>query len=319
MYRICVPGVRGLSRKVLNGKNTSEQSSVTDGETELAELVRLLLLMSQPNLKGLEVFDVPVVEVAFREDVGIIETSLVDRKIEDTGPLFLMSMTSRGRRTRRLNSGTSTSAGSESKVGVRDVEVSTISPDTSTTSADALAGLEQSLGASPTTSYAWPSGAQAPPSALLSRPSTSRSRPSTSRAVETQPQESEAVPSQAPVNPPALEPWQQPGNTRFVLHPIWDKEVLFIFYYKYRNHVTYIICCFQLWKVLCHSYAIQAYILVVFGCTIRLLDHSTSDRSGHVDDPDYQAKCDKASKNRVKGQGGEGPSKDMAGSRSFIE
>ncbi|KAI5680840.1 hypothetical protein M9H77_02067 [Catharanthus roseus] len=32
----------------------------------------------------------------------------------------------------------------------------------------------------------------------------------------------------------------------------------------------------------CCGYAIQAYILVAFGCTIRLLDHSTSASSGHV-------------------------------------
>ncbi|KAI5668576.1 hypothetical protein M9H77_18429 [Catharanthus roseus] len=39
-----------------------------------------------PKIKT-RVFDVPVVEVAFQEDIDIIETSLVDRRIEDIGPL----------------------------------------------------------------------------------------------------------------------------------------------------------------------------------------------------------------------------------------
>ncbi|KAI5650047.1 hypothetical protein M9H77_36052 [Catharanthus roseus] len=41
-----------------------------------------------PVLKsGPQVFDVPVVEVEFQENVGITETSLMDRRIEDIGPL----------------------------------------------------------------------------------------------------------------------------------------------------------------------------------------------------------------------------------------
>ncbi|KAI5656312.1 hypothetical protein M9H77_25105 [Catharanthus roseus] len=58
----------------------------------------------------------------------------------------LAGITSPGRKTPRLDSaGTSTSVGSKSDVRVGDVEVSIVASDTSTTSVDAPAGVEQSV------------------------------------------------------------------------------------------------------------------------------------------------------------------------------
>ncbi|KAI5648001.1 hypothetical protein M9H77_34006 [Catharanthus roseus] len=133
------------------------------------------------------VFKVPVVEVAFQEDVSIAETLLayptwlilledvmmtLKRKIilltmrwngrsktktmnkkQNMNRIIISTLSFLlGRMTRRLDSaGTSTSTGLESEVRVGDVECSTVALDTSTTSTDAPAGPKQPIDVSPTT------------------------------------------------------------------------------------------------------------------------------------------------------------------------
>ncbi|KAI5675814.1 hypothetical protein M9H77_06764 [Catharanthus roseus] len=118
-------------------------------------------------------------------------------------------MTSRGRKTRRLDlASNSIPAASKSEIGVEDVEAIIVSDSATCFTGWVLYSSSRS------------SAPEAPPSTLQSRPSTSQSQPSTYGAVVTQPPESEAGPSQAPTDPPALEPWRQPCDTRFVFHPI---------------------------------------------------------------------------------------------------
>ncbi|KAI5661962.1 hypothetical protein M9H77_21285 [Catharanthus roseus] len=57
-------------------------SYITYPDTKRQKIDWWAILKSRPR-----VFDVPVVEVVFQEDVGIVETSLVDHRIEDIGPL----------------------------------------------------------------------------------------------------------------------------------------------------------------------------------------------------------------------------------------
>ncbi|KAI5667776.1 hypothetical protein M9H77_17629 [Catharanthus roseus] len=137
------------------------------------------------------------------------------------------------------------------------------------------------------------SSSQSQPSASQARLSSSQTQPPAHKSGPLfPPLELEATLSQAPTDPSALKPR--------------GSQVILIRVASYPGQ-----CC---------GYAIQTYIPVMFGLTIRLLDHCTSAGSGHVwDDPEYQAKCEHALKNKVEGRGDEGPGKHTVGSLSFIE
>ncbi|KAI5677544.1 hypothetical protein M9H77_08494 [Catharanthus roseus] len=107
MYRKCVPSVRGLSSEFVNGvhrfvdwclswKYSSEikprHPSLTEGDIqqrisdEFAKWFRDKMYKPGNMFSSLQTLR-NLIEVAFQEDVGIAETSLMDHKIEDIGPL----------------------------------------------------------------------------------------------------------------------------------------------------------------------------------------------------------------------------------------
>ncbi|KAI5649537.1 hypothetical protein M9H77_35542 [Catharanthus roseus] len=206
------------------------------------------------------------IKVAFQENVGITEKSLVQRRIEDIGTLThelgvfdMVDLIGRcdddGRKARRL----------VGRYFYIYVEVLTVAPDTSTTSAHALLDWSNQSPA--------PLSFQSQP--LASQAKLSSSQISTTYFIAIHFWSCRDLASSVRGRP--ILSSYRPACTRAL-----EVSIVYLLYYMNRNHVTYIICCFQFCRIQYCGYAIQAYIPVAFGLIIRLLDHCTSASSGHV-------------------------------------